>query len=357
MDLSSLSDEEFRSFIRQMFEMWLRKLNMDGDVELKMQNKFKFIQKLKHQPIAIQTHEANQQHYEVPTSFFLTVLGPRLKYSCCLWSEGLQQDGLAAAENAMLELTCRRAKIDNSGLSVLDLGCGWGSFSFYICEKFPSSSVVAVSNSSTQRAFIEETARRKGYTNLRVITADVNDFDPLATKNTTLPIKNWVFDRIVSIEMFEHMKNYELLLSRIATWLRPDGFLFVQILCHREFAYPFVTKTGGETEWMAKHFFSGGTMPSDDLLLYFQNDAVVVDHWRLNGKHYSKTLEAWLAKQDENSAKVVEIFGGGEEGKKQSKLWRMFFMYCSESFAYNNGNDWIVSQYLFAPRNSQKSRL
>jgi len=340
-----MSDDDIRTGVRNVLSLWLDKLNCDGDVEKKMFYKQKFVADLKQLPIAIQTESANEQHYEVPTDFFLTVLGKRLKYSSCLFSEGISN--LNDAEDAMLSLVCERALVED-GQTIMDLGCGWGATTFWLLEKYPSCHVTCVSNSSTQGEYIRNSAQKNGYGDrIKVYTADANTFHTSER-----------FDRIISIEMFEHMKNYEQLFQKVASWLKPNGFLFTQILCHREFTYHFKAEKDSDTEWMAQNFFSGGTMPSSDLFLYFQKDLLIEKHWNINGKHYSKTLDAWLEIMDQNKPVINKIFEaayGHSEVDKQISNWRKFFMYCSEVFGCNNGNDWIVAHHLF--RKCLKSNL
>ena len=296
-----------------------------------------FIRQLEAGPVAVHTADANAQHYEVPTEFYLRVLGPCRKYSSCLW-EGQGAD-LAAAEIAMLDLTCQRAGIAN-GQQILDLGCGWGSFSLYAAARYPEARFTAVSNSRTQKVFIDAEAARRGLTNLRVVTADINTFAP-----------DQVFDRIVSVEMLEHVRNYAALFARIRTWLKPDARMFVHVFCHDRFAYPF--ETDGDNDWMARYFFTGGIMPSAGLLPRFDRDLTCLQQWAVNGTHYAKTLEAWLVNMDHNQASLMPLFRqtyGEKEALKWWVYWRIFFMACAELFNYREGREWYVSHYLFAPR-------
>ncbi|KAL4225156.1 hypothetical protein ACF0H5_015849 [Mactra antiquata] len=330
------SDEALRNGVRANLQTWIKKLECDGDLEKQSLRKKKFIQRLRNSPVAIETDKANEQHYEVPTDFFLTVLGKRLKYSGCDWPAGVKT--LEEAEVVSLGLICERAGVQN-GQTILDLGCGWGSLSLYICEKFPQCNVTCVSNSNTQRQHIQNQGLSLGYQGrLECITADANVFTTSET-----------FDRIISIEMFEHMKNYEILMQRVSSWLKPSGKLFIQVLCHRQHPYAFDTKQGSDTEWMAKNFFTGGTMPSVDLYLYFQNGVKIEDYWIINGVNYSKTLEAWLERLDQNYDKVMKILKDayGDDADQQMFNWRLFFIFCSEVFGYSGGNEWIVSQHLF----------
>ncbi len=296
-----------------------------------------FVEELKRSPIAIHTDDANQQHYEVPTDFFKVVLGPRMKYSSCWWDD--RTPDLAAAEETMLALTCDRAGLA-PGHRILELGCGWGSLSLYMAERFPTARITAVSNSRTQKAYIDQAARRRDLVNLDVITADMNDFDTGAK-----------YDRVVSVEMFEHMRNYQELLARIRRWLQPDGRLFVHIFCHDRFAYPF--ETDGDNDWMARYFFTGGIMPSFDLLSRFDRDLIQIESWKVNGIHYARTLEAWLSRMDAARAALWPLF---EEtyGRPQAQTWwvywRIFFLACAELFAYDGGRAWYVGHYLFKPR-------
>jgi len=293
----------------------------------------RFVAELRRSDIAIATDAANAQHYEVPAAFFERVLGPQLKYSACYWPRGV--DTLAAAETAMLELYAERAQLAD-GQTILDLGCGWGSFALWAAARYPHSQITAVSNSRIQRAFIEHAAAVRGLANLSVRTADVR----------TLELAPAAFDRVVSIEMFEHMRNYEVLLRRIATWLRPGGALFVHVFAHRRYAYPF--DDNGRTDWMAREFFTGGIMPSADLFQHFQADLRIAEAWQLDGTHYARTAEAWYAKLVAQRAAIERLLG-----RRRYQRWRVFFLACAELFGYANGSEWIVAHFRFVPQRAR----
>jgi cyclopropane-fatty-acyl-phospholipid synthase len=281
-------------------------------------------------PIAPVPEMANAQHYGVPPAFFRLCLGPRMKYSGCLWPEGVES--LAAAEEAMLALTCERAGIED-GMTILDLGCGWGSLSFWLRERYPACTVVAVSNSSPQREHIETEARRRGVGRLRVRTADMNIFDAGER-----------FDRVLSIEMLEHMRNYGALFSKIASWLEPGGAFFAHVFSHARHAYLF------EESWMGRTFFTGGTMPSHELLPHFQRDLTLRDSWRLDGTHYAATAEAWLANLDGHATEARTVLAdvhGPDDADLWLGRWRVFFLACAELFAYGGGDEWGISHYRF----------
>lgn len=300
------------------------------------------VDELRQSPVAIEAEAANAQHYELPAEFFTLVLGSHAKYSCChypLDSQAPAEPGaLDAAEERMLALTCSRARLKN-GERILELGCGWGSLSLWMAAAYPDSTITAVSNSHGQRAHIEARATERGLSNLTVITADVNELEFDADTR---------FDRVVSVEMFEHMRNYEALLARIAGWLEAGGTLFVHIFSHREYAYPFEVKDS--SDWMAKYFFTGGIMPSDHLLYYFQRDLTIDSHWRVDGRHYQRTCEAWLANMARNKAQILPILEatyGRDQQRRWWVYWRLFFMACAELFGYRGGQEWLVSHYLF----------
>ncbi|KAK6833973.1 methyltransferase domain-containing protein [Apiospora arundinis] len=295
------------------------------------ERKMGYLELLRTRPIAVETATANEQHYEVGTGVLEAMLGPRMKYSACLYEKGSETLGMA--EVAMLRSYLDKAQLQD-GQRILDLGCGWGSGALYYAEMLPKSKVTAFSNSKTQKEYIDAQAKEKGLKNLKVITGDVADYE----------FKKESFDRIVSIEMFEHMKNYELLMAKCARALKPGGKLFVHIFAHKDTPYDF------ESGWMTTHFFTGGTMPSADLLLYFQRELKIEKQWWVNGMHYSKTCEHWLANMWTNKKKLwphlVETYGEAQANTWWNR-WQIFYMACSELFAYEGGDTWGVNHYLF----------
>ena len=296
------------------------------------------LEDLRQSPLAIETDAANRQHYEVPARFFELCLGRRLKYSSCYYPRG--DESLDQAEEAMLALYGERAGLAD-GQSILELGCGWGSLTLWMAERFPAARITGVSNSRGQREHILAQARDRGLSNVEIVTCDVN----------TLELPPQRYDRIVSIEMFEHMRNYASLLRKIASWLAPGGALFVHIFCHRELMYPFETE--GDDNWMGRHFFTGGLMPAADTLLHFQDDLVLQQQWRLSGRHYEKTSNHWLANQDANRDEVLRVLTsayGAREALRWHHRWRMFWMACAELFGYGGGSEWLVGHYRFAGR-------
>jgi cyclopropane-fatty-acyl-phospholipid synthase len=325
-----------RAFIRRLCAQRLREEKWDDPVAVE-ENKSRLLKQLRRSPIALHTTEANEQHYELPTEFFELVLGKRKKYSCCLYPTG--KETLDEAEEAMLRVTLDRARLEN-GQDILELGCGWGSITLTMAERFPGSRITGVSNSRTQKEYIDAEARRRGLSNVRILTADMNDFTIGET-----------FDRLISVEMFEHMRNYERLLEKLSGFTRPGGMLFVHIFSHRSVAYPY--EVSGPHDWMAKYFFTGGLMPSDDLLYHFQDHFRVEEHWFLNGSHYERTSNHWLENMDRNRERILELFRhtyGADHALKWWVRWRVFFMACAELFGFRGGREWGVSHYLFAKR-------
>lgn len=329
-------DALIRAGIRRIVASRLREQEAGG-VEEQSRRFNALLDALDRGPVAVATDAANRQHYEVPARFFELVLGPQLKYSACWWPDGV--DTLAEAERRMLALTAERADCAD-GQRILELGCGWGSLALHLAATCPASRITAVSNSASQREFITARARALGLDNVTAITADVNDFDTAVR-----------FDRVVSVEMLEHVRNHRALFARIARWLEPDGRFFAHVFAHRRFAYAFEPR--GAADWMARHFFTGGLMPSDDLLLHVRGDLTVERHWRLDGTHYQRTAEAWLNNLDRHATAVDAVLAaeyGAADAKRWRERWRVFFMACAEMFGCRAGQEWIVSHYRFARR-------
>jgi cyclopropane-fatty-acyl-phospholipid synthase len=288
--------------------------------ERRLDRKESFIRSLAREPVARATSTANAQHYEVPTEFFRLVLGPRLKYSSCWWPAGVET--LADAEDAMLAVSCERAEVED-GMRILDLGCGWGSLTTWLAERYPKARITAVSNSRTQKEWID----RQRHENVEVITADAN----------VLQLPERSFDRVMSVEMLEHMRNYEELLSRVSSWLDDDGKLFVHVFTHRDLAYPY------DEGWMTRKFFTAGTMPSHDLLPRFLD---VEEDWRIDGTHYARTAEAWLQRLEASRDAPIHVLGS----RAAYNEWRVFFLACAELWGYRGGSEWQVSHYRFSKR-------
>jgi cyclopropane-fatty-acyl-phospholipid synthase len=307
------------------------------NTEAQKKHLLRLVEELKNSPIAIETKAANEQHYEVPTQFYQYCLGKHLKYSSGFWKEGVTD--IDTSEKDMLEITCERADLQN-GQEVLELGCGWGSLSLFMSARFPKSNFTVVSNSRTQKIYIDEQAELRGINNLTVQTIDINNFN-IDKK----------FDRVVSVEMFEHLRNYKLLFNKISSLLKEDGKMFVHVFTHKTYAYKF--EVIDDTDWMSKYFFTGGIMPSNDLFSYFNDDLQIVDQWLVNGMHYSKTSEAWLQNMDKHKAEIIPLFErtyGKENATKWWVYWRIFYMACAELWGYDKGNEWMVVHYLFTKK-------
>jgi cyclopropane-fatty-acyl-phospholipid synthase len=331
---SLLPDALVRLGIRRLCAQRLRDERAGGQ-EAEARRFTALLDDLRHSPLALHVDAANRQHYEVPPAFFELCLGRRLKYSSAYYPTG--RETLDQAEEAMLALYAERAQLAD-GQDILELGCGWGSLTLWMAERFPHARITGVSNSNGQREHILARCRERGLVNVRILTADVN----------RLQLDAQAFDRCVSIEMFEHMRNYARLLERIAGWLRPDGKLFVHIFAHRSLMYPFETE--GEDDWMGRHFFTGGLMPAADTLLHFQDHLRLKQRWLLDGTHYQRTANHWLQSQDRHRDEVMAVLRGGygEQGAALwNQRWRMFWMACAELFGYRQGQEWLVAHYLF----------
>ncbi|HEX9138646.1 MAG TPA: cyclopropane-fatty-acyl-phospholipid synthase family protein [Steroidobacteraceae bacterium] len=336
VELGLVPDLVVRQGIRRLLKKRLAELSPD-DAEAAARLTEQFVAAMRAAPVAPLPAKANEQHYELPAAFFAEVLGPHRKYSACYWPE--QVASLEQAEAYSLDVTCKRAALAD-GQDVLELGCGWGSLSLWIACHYPASRITAVSNSHSQRAFIEAQAKHRGLQNLRVITCDMNEF---ATDGR--------YHRIVSVEMFEHMRNWPALYARIAEWLKPDGQFFMHVFCHRSGPYAFASD--GPDDWMGRYFFSGGMMPSDELPLRFQDTLRLRERWRWDGRHYERTANAWLANMDSRRAAIwpiLEQVYGAAQAPRWWMRWRLFFMACAELFGYEGGQQWWVGHYLFERR-------
>jgi len=350
IDRGLLPDPVLRRAIRGLLRR-RRAAITAGTVEERSARQRQLLATLATSPVAVDTEEANEQHYEVPTELFELMLGPHLKYSSGFWPLGVTD--LADAEEAMLRVTCERAHLAD-GQDVLELGCGWGSLTLWMAERYPASRIVAVSNSATQREHIEKQVAVRGLDNVTVLTCDVSRLGAGAGPDGASGayaevVHDGAFDRVVSVEMFEHVRNHRVLTERIARWLRPDGKLFVHVFAHRSDAYAF--ETGARADWMARHFFTGGLMPSHDLLLLSVRDLVVEDRWAVSGTHYARSLRAWLDRLDASRDRALALFSA-TEGVQQARVllqrWRVFTIACEELFAFDGGDEWHVSHYLFS---------
>jgi cyclopropane-fatty-acyl-phospholipid synthase len=328
-----LPDALIRFGIRRLCDRRLQE-EQEGGLEAVQERLADRLAQLARSAVAIHAEAANAQHYELPADFFALCLGPRMKYSCCHYPRG--DETLAQAETAMLDLYGERAGLAD-GQEILELGCGWGSLTLWMAERYPAARITAVSNSSGQRRYIERQCRERGLANVRVLTCDVSSL--------TLPSAQ--FDRCVSVEMFEHLRNYATVMSRIAGWLRPGGKLFVHVFAHRNLLYPFETE--GADNWMGRHFFTGGQMPAADTLLHFQHGVRIERRWLLDGRHYQRTANHWLERQDAHHGQVLALLreSHGESAALWLQRWRIFWMACAELFGYANGREWLVAHYLF----------
>lgn len=332
-----LPDSMVRAGIRKLSASRLEEI-FAHDCETGMAQLTQFVQAMNQANIAEVPELANAQHYEVPAEFFSYCLGQHRKYSSCFWMP--ETKTLEEAEVLALNQTCEHADLQD-GQSILELGCGWGSLSLWMADKYPKSTITGVSNSNSQREYILSMAKSRGLTNLNIITADMNQFEAPAT-----------YDRIVSVEMFEHMRNWQRLYGNVARWLKPNGKFFKHIFVHRSTPYLFEIQDDSDqsNNWMSQFFFSGGMMPSDDLPLHFQDELKLLERWRWNGTHYSKTANAWLANMDTNHDTITPILintYGAEDAEMWRQRWRIFYMACAELFGYNKGQEWWVTHYLF----------
>jgi cyclopropane-fatty-acyl-phospholipid synthase len=331
LEKNLLPDWLIRIGIRRLLRQRLREIDHPAPDRQVAQ----FAEQLRSMPIAINTAESKEQHYEVPTAFYQRCLGPRLKYSSCFYEKG--DESLAQAEERMLALTCERARLTD-GLEILELGCGWGSLTLWVAEKYPRAHITGVSHSRTQRAHILAEAERRGLANLSILTCDMNEFAPEAGR----------YDRVVSVEMFEHMKNWPKLMATVARSLKAEGLFFAHVFTHSRFAYHFEVRD--ESDWMSRYFFTGGMMPAHQLFPSFQHDLHLVQDWKINGRHYAQTAEHWLQNMDAHRAEILPLFEqtyGPGQALKWWSYWRIFYLACAELWWYRDGEEWLVSHYLF----------
>ncbi|GAA5632357.1 ubiquinone biosynthesis O-methyltransferase, mitochondrial [Acinetobacter calcoaceticus] len=326
-------DQAIRAAIRTLSK---KRLIQEGryDPEQGAQRYMDVLNMLKQSEIAIETDKANEQHYELPTAFFQAVLGKRLKYSACFFADDTTQ--LDEAEEFALQVYSERAQL-HDGQNILELGCGWGSFTLWMAEHYPNAKITAVSNSATQRQHILAEAEKRGLQNIKIITCDVN----------ILELKEHSFDRVVSVEMFEHVRNYQKLFQKIQLWLKPNGLLWCHIFCHRFLHYPFEIKS--EYDWMSRYFFTGGLMPATSTFLHFQTDLELLQHWQWSGTHYEKTANAWLENMDRNAGQLKPLFEQvyAQHADAWWQRWRIFFMACAELFGFEQGQEWVIGHFLF----------
>ena len=331
-----LPDSIVRTGIRQLVEKRMQEIRANN-CEAGISSLTSFIKAMNAATIAEVPELANAQHYEVPAEFFNHCLGVNRKYSSCFWLSDTED--LDEAEILALQQTCNHADLQD-GQAILELGCGWGSLSLWMATHYPKAQITGVSNSNSQREYIMQMAKSLGITNLNIITADMNVFEAPEQ-----------YDRIVSVEMFEHMRNWQVLYGKVASWLKPNGKFFKHIFVHRN--TPYLFEVQDNDDWMSQYFFSGGMMPSDDLPLHFQDDLKLAERWRWDGTHYEKTANAWLQNMDANHDLITPILVqtyGAKDAQMWRNRWRMFYMACAVLFGHNKGQEWWVGHYLFVKR-------
>lgn len=331
-----IPDFILRIAIHIVCKMRLRQCQLGG-VQEQFSKQQHWLTSLHKSPIAFETEAANEQHYEVPSDFYKLCLGSHLKYSSAIWTDGIKT--LEEAEEKMLDLTCKRAGLSNQQ-NILELGCGWGSLTLFMAEKFPGSKITSVSNSHSQREYIMNCAKQRGLKNIEVISCDMNTFKSSPQ----------YYDRIVSVEMFEHMRNWPILMERMKRWLKDDGLCFVHIFTNRNYGYAYEVQDA--SDWMSKYFFTGGQMPSTHQFAYCQDHLKLEQQWAVSGVHYQKTSNAWLKNMDKNKKQILKLFQEfyGKDSELWYMRWRIFFMSCAELFGYNQGNEWFISHYTFSKR-------